>query len=92
MAAAHGEGSYETPNEPASVEVRFQPEKPRIGRLLIHWGGRWIEAEHHFYHATERGDALQHHLHVSANGKYFELRFDTKRLQWFVEQFHDPLG
>ena len=86
------EGIYDTPQERVSVEVRFARDRAGIARLLIYWHDRWIEADRHFEHETERGDALQHHLHVSANGMYFELRFDTKRLQWFVERFHDPMG
>ena len=86
-----GEGLYVKVGEPVVVTAEFHPERPRIRRLWLRWRDRRYEIrEVHLYHAERWGEALQHFLSVTAGGKFFKLRFDSKKLQWFVEEVFEP--
>lgn len=86
-----GEGIYARVEEPVRIVVEFHPQRPRIRRLWLHWREKRHEiAEVHLYHQDRRGEAPQHFLSVTADGKYFKLRFDGKKLQWFVEEVFEP--
>ena len=86
-----GEGLYVKVGEPVVVTAEFHPQRPRIRRLWLCWRDRRYEIrEVHLYHAERWGEALQHFLSVTAGGKFFKLRFDGKKLQWFLEEVFEP--
>lgn len=86
-----GKGAYARLEEPVRVFVEFQPSRPRIRRLWLCWRHRRYQIDKvHLYHTDWRGETLLHYLSVTAAGKYFKLRFDSKRLTWTVEEVFEP--
>jgi len=54
-------------NEPIEVWPRFGVGRPRIERLFFRWKDRLFEVQDvTFYHMEWRGEALVHHLAVTA--------------------------
>ncbi len=85
------EGTFVKPNEAIKVTVEFQPKKPRIYKLSFVWQTKRYEIRRiHLYHTAMHGEVLMHYLSVTANRKFFKLRFDSKRLQWFIDEVFEP--
>ncbi len=58
---------YRQLSEPIEVWARFQAGRPRIVRLFFRRQGRLFQVRQvHFYHTEQRGEALIHHLSVTA--------------------------
>jgi hypothetical protein len=85
------EGTFVQLNEPVKMSVEFQPQKPRIGRFTLYWRRRqYIITRVNLYHNAMEGEVLMHYFSVTAGGKFFKLRFDSKRLQWFITSIYEP--
>ena len=74
--------------EPINVWVLFKG--PKIEPYVIFWHDRKIKVEKiNLVHSSKDGDTLLLHFSISAGGNYYRLRFDTKKLKWFMEQVEE---
>ncbi len=70
--------------EPINVWVLFKGAI--ISPYVIFWQNRKIKIDTiNLVHTSKDGDALYYHFSVSAGGNFYRLRFDTKKLKWFLE-------
>ena len=74
--------------EPINVWVLFKGTT--INPYVIFWQNRKIKIDTiNLVHTSKDGDALFYHFSVSAAGNFYRLRFDTKKLKWFLEAIEE---
>ena len=74
--------------EPINVWVFFKGAT--IQPYVIFWNERKIKVETiNLVHSSKDGDATLLHFSVSSGGNFYRLRFDTKKLKWFMEQIEE---
>lgn len=74
----------------ASVITVYDQRKRRTTIWRIKWQGRVYQVTTHGYHYTlEQGSTLCHIFSVVAGSLLFRLKFNTRTLQWSVEETYD---
>lgn len=74
--------------EPINVWVFFKGTT--IHPFVFFWHQRKIKIETvNLVHSSRDGESTVLHFSVSAGGNFYRLRFDTKRLKWFLEQMEE---
>lgn len=70
--------------EPIDVWVLFKENK--IQPYYFFWHGRQIKVEKiNLVHTSKNGSNTFYHFSVSSGGNFYRLKFDTVRLEWFLE-------
>ena len=75
-------------NEPINVWVYFKGIT--VQPFAFFWKGRRIKIEtiNLAYSSKQDGTTL-HHFAVSSGGNYYKLRFDLRRLKWFLDEVEE---
>lgn len=85
------EGTYVQLHEPIVITVEFHPQRPKLRKLLFTWKGRqYMSKEVSGYHNELIGESLVHYFSVMAAGKFFEIGFDSRKLEWFIKVLYEP--
>ncbi|MBI2599520.1 hypothetical protein HYW43_01200 [Candidatus Daviesbacteria bacterium] len=70
--------------EPINVWVFFK--KNLIKPHLFFWRGRKIKVDKiNLIHTSKNGSSLFYHFSISSGGNFYRLKFDTNKLDWFLE-------
>ncbi len=78
---------YETINEPVKVLVSFF--KNRVRPLAFEWHGRRYPVKQvNLIHSARKGEARVYFFSVSDDTNYFRLAFDTKTLEWELQEMY----
>jgi hypothetical protein len=71
-------------SEPINVWVFFK--KSAIKPHTFFWNKRQIKIDSiNLVHSSKNGSSVFYHFAVSSGGNFYQLRFDTKDLKWFLE-------
>lgn len=71
-------------NEPVDVWVLFQ--KHKFEPAVFFWHGRQIKIEKiNLVHTSKEGSNKFYHFSISSSGNFYRLKFDTNKLNWFLE-------
>jgi hypothetical protein len=74
-------------NEVVEVAVVFR--KNKAVPVVLKWNGRSYKIENiNLIHQEYEGETLVHCFSVSDNANSFKLSFNTKSLQWVLEQVY----
>lgn len=74
--------------EPVNVWVFFQ--QAQIKPYLFFWRNRQIKVDQiNLIHTSKSGASLFYHFSVSAGNNFYQLRFDTLELKWFLESVEE---
>lgn len=72
-----------------NVEVQAVFKKNNVYPQLLRWSGKVYKIESvNMVHKVFNGDALIHYFSVSDEINNFRLAFNTKNLQWTLEQVY----
>lgn len=70
--------------EAINVWVLF--EKNLIKPHLFFWRNRQIKIDKiNLVHTSKNGQNLFYHFSVSSGGNFYKLKFDVKKMKWFLE-------
>ena len=71
-------------SEPIDVWVLFK--KNHIQPTVFFWHGRQIKIETiNLIHTSKEGSSKFYHFSISSEGNFYRLKFDTAKLNWFLE-------
>lgn len=74
--------------EPINVWVFFKNNL--IQPYLFFWRQRQIKVDQvNLIHTSKIGNNLFYHFSISSGNNFYQLRFDSTRLKWFVEKVEE---
>lgn len=74
--------------EPINVWVFFK--RNLIQPYLFFWKDRQIKVDKiNLIHTSRNGASLFYHFSVSSGGNFYQLRFDSLKLKWFLEKVEE---
>ncbi|MFH0936787.1 MAG: hypothetical protein V1808_00650 [Candidatus Daviesbacteria bacterium] len=74
--------------EPINVWVFFK--KSLVSPYLFFWNNRQIKIDQiNLVHTSKDGSSLFYHFSVSSGSNFYQLKFDTAKLQWFLEEVEE---
>jgi len=70
--------------DPINVWVFFK--QSHIQPYLFFWRDRQIKVDTvNLVHTSKSGASLFYHFSISSGGNFYQLRFDSHELKWFLE-------
>lgn len=70
--------------EPINVWVFFSGNQ--IKPHTFFWKGRQIKIDKvNLVHTSKEGSNIFYHFSISSGGNFYRLRFDSQKLNWFLE-------
>ncbi len=74
--------------EPVDVWVLFQ--KSKFQPSVFFWHGRQIKVEKiNLVHTSKEGSNVFYHFSISSGGNFYQLKFDTNKLNWILEEVEE---
>ena len=69
-----------------SVDVWVLFSKNKIQPVSFFWHGRQIKIEKiNLVHTSKEGSNKFYHFSISSGGNFYRLKFDTTKLNWYLE-------
>lgn len=70
--------------EPVNVWVFFEKNSFKVHTFF--WRGRQIKVDKiNLVHTSKEGGNVFYHFSCSAAGNFYRLKFDTNKMNWFLE-------
>lgn len=77
-------------SEAVNVWVFFRQN--RMEPYVFFWRGRKIKVDKvNLVHSSKNGATIFYHFALSANGNFYQLRFDSNKLNWILERVEEDL-